>query len=162
MAFGALTSSVPSTFGAYTFTLAQLTNPAEFTGLFDSFKITGVKLMFMPRVSDATGATGSQGFGTFIYAPDYDDGTAPTSSIELLERQSHRIKQIGTTTPFKIFLRPAAGTTLVGGFGQTRGWSDTANGGIVYYGLKFAWVNTVQSSIMDVYATFYLKFKGVK
>lgn len=118
--------------------------------------------MFMPRVSDATGVAGSQGFGTFIYTPDYDDSTVPTTSIELLERQSHRIKQIGTTTPFKIFLRPSAGTTLVGGFGQTKGWSDTANNGILYYGLKFAWVNTVQSSIMDVYCTYYLKFKGVK
>lgn len=160
--FPAVTSSVGASYGALTFSLAQLTNPTEFTSLFDSFKISGIKLVFMPRISESNGPAGSQGFGTFIYSPDYDDGTVPSSSIELLERQSHRVKQIGSTRPFKIFLKPSAGVTLVGGFGQTKGWSDTANNGILYYGLKYAWTNVVVSSIMDLYVTYYLKFKGVK
>lgn len=158
-----MASAVGSNAGSYSWSLSLLTNPTEFTSLFDSYKITGVSMRFMPRITEATGATGSNAFGTFMYVTDYDDQTVPTNQLEILERQSARLRQ-AANRPFKIFIRPKAGVALVptSTFGQYAGWVDTANPTVLYYGLKWMWNNVVTPSTIDVYATIYMKFKGVK
>lgn len=115
----------------------------------------------MPRITQATGVVGSNALGTFMYVTDYDDAVIPTNQLEILERQSARMRQ-AANRPWKIFIRPKAGTDLVGGFGQYTGWVDTSAPGTLYYGLKYVWNNVVTVSTIDVYATYYMKFKGVK
>lgn len=149
--------------GAISFNLNALTNPTEFTSLYDSYKISGVKILFMPRITEATGVVGSNGFGTFMYVPDYDDATTPVNQLEILERQSAKLRQ-AANRPWKIYLKPAAGVNIPTGFAQAPRslWIDTSSPATPYYGLKYAWNNITTGSTIDVYYTYYLKFKGVK
>lgn len=159
-----LASVATTPFAAYgniVFALSSLPQYGEFTSLFDAYKITGVKLRFIPRVTENSTATAN--FGTFMYTPDYDDTTTPTSQDELLQRQSTRIRY-SVSKPFNLFIKPRPGINVPGGFGQApySMWQDTSSPSIFYYGFKWAWVNTTVVQTMDLYVTYYLKFKNVK
>lgn len=149
-------------FGAYNFALTDLTNFTEFTTLYDSFRIVGVKLMFVPKITENSNPAINH--GQFMYVPDYDDDTVPVNILEILERQSNKVKQI-PGRPFKIFLRPKAqvNTTVSGGAQLKGNWLKCSTSTATpHYGLKWAWQNSNSSITLDVYMTFYLKFKGVK
>lgn len=149
-------------YGAYNFSLDDVTNYTEFTTLFDSYKLSGVKLRFIPRQTDNDSLATSP--GQFMYVPDYDDDTIPVSVTEIMERQSSKIQQM-PGEPFTIFLRPKAGilTTVSGGAQFPNAWIKTATGAAApHYGLKWAWTLSNSTQTIDVYMTYYLKFKAVK
>jgi hypothetical protein len=143
--------------------LDDITNYTEFTALFDSYKITGVKIRFIPRQTSQDSLVTAP--GQFIYVPDYDDDTIPTATTEILERQSHRVIQV-PGGPFSIFIRPKAtvNSGAISSALQYNGWIKTGATGatIPYYGLKWAWLLSNSTQNLDVYMTYYLKFKAVK
>lgn len=71
----------------FTFTLADVLNPTEFTALFDQYRITAceVTLYAIPIVNTTVG---DRLYPYAHYAPDWDGpNTAPTSADDLLQRE---------------------------------------------------------------------------
>lgn len=151
-----------SQYGAKQFQLNDLSSYTEFTTLFDSFKISGVHVRFIPRVTEVSTTTAN--FGQFVYNLDYNDVTPPSSAAELYERQSSKIVQ-AANRPFSLFVRPrvstSVGTTTQRGSSRSF-WVDTTSFDTPWYGFKWAWVNCNVPVQIDTYITYYMRFKTVK
>lgn len=157
-------SATVDTFGAFLFQLSQVPNYTEFQNLFDQFKITGVSIRFIPRQTVTT--TNSQSFGTFMYDLDYTDAVVPTSVDELYQRQSTKFMMMPNTRMWKIFIRPKTSVSSTSGNQvlSTNGWVDldATTVSSPYYGLKWAWHGATVATFMDVYVTYYFKFRCPK
>jgi hypothetical protein len=155
---------------AYSFNLTQLPQYSDFTGLFDQYSITGVKLDFIPFADNiswevaSNGATIASPGGPLLLATDFDDASAPATANEMLSRQNVRIIPVGRRTT--MFLRPklaevANSSTTVS---RSPGWIDCDTPNSPHYGVK-AWMsapNVPNTNFnYQIYATFYLKVKGV-
>lgn len=162
---GASTSG--PTFGSFAFRLSDLPDNTEFK-LFDQYKITGVKLLFVPSVTN--NGVANADFGNFLYYIDYDDNVAPVNIDQVYQKQSLKIRQ-PWGRPFKIFLRPrpalVAGIESVSGNQKatlpTSMWMDTLVPDALYHGIQWAWtIATVNTPEMSIYATYYFKCRGVQ
>jgi len=111
------------------FTLADLPNAAEFTSLFDQYRIVQVALTYFPSVPNT---------GSIYTAIDYDDASTPTFA-EISQKETLQVNQ--TNQSFTRVLNPAVDTQLYISVGtayavQTGLWIDSVNASIPYYGLK--------------------------
>lgn len=89
----------------YSFSLSQLPNVAEFSALFDQYKITKCSLKFTPALSEGIssplfGTSAVLGYSRFHSVIDFDDATPPVSEDQLLEYGSHK-----SSAPFKTHTR---------------------------------------------------------
>lgn len=158
-------STTTDTFGAFVFNLGDVPSFSEFSSLYDQYQITGVKLWFVPRLTEVTGTTTTT--GNFWYWPDFDDATLVTSMAQVFQIQGVKFRQ-ANGRPFSIFLRPKPIDGVYTGTGTFRAsaprtaWIDTASTDIPHFGIK--WGLTIGSYIngLDVYGKYYLKFKGVR
>lgn len=157
--------------GAYSFKLNDLPGYADFTGLYDRYRIKAVKMTFLPRISQQTVAGGvvaatqiAPPIGTCI---DYDDANTPTDITTLQQYDSFRIHH--EFKPFKIFIRPRLASALYNGavftaYGNAPGkqWIDVASPDVPYYGVKWATTSysaaTTGNQYWDVLATYYVEF----
>lgn len=157
-----------ATFGGMAFRFSDMPNFAEFTVLYDQYKITGVKLMFIPQMTDNTSAT--QNVGTFMYFYDYDDSSSAGLSLDTFYQKMNLKMRQAANRPFKLFFRPKAG---IAGVQSVSGnqvaslprstWLDCASPDAFYYGLKWAWSNVnITTPSLLVYATYYFTMKGVQ
>lgn len=158
----ASSASLP-VYGAFNFKLSDIPTASEFTNLFDAYRIRGVKLTFMPKVT--SNDQNSNNYGTFTFVPDYDDAVSPTSNLDLMQHQSCRVKQ-PSCRPFTCYMRPRPAIALYQPSAFTaysqaplKTWVDCNNVNVEYYGFKYAWVGTSLATVMDVFATWYLEFK---
>ena len=161
---------VTSSVGAYYFKLSDLPQYTEFTALFDRYRITGVKLHVIPRLSQQTVAGGTTAATAYspaiIHVIDYDDATAPTDKDTL--NQYDNAKWQYEFKPFKVWLKPRAAQAQYGGAFSSYGnsnpkqWMDVASPDIQYYGWKWAtngYAATLNGNqYWDVFATYYLEF----
>lgn len=159
------------TIGAYEFKLNNLPNYADFD-IFDEYKITGVKVMFVPGFADHSelDALGVAyvNMPTLITAIDYDDATAVTKDA-LLSNESVIIHTPGQKVMryfqpkiSKTYWQSAVST----GFGSSRPeWIDTQSSPAVsHYGLK--WVCSPGTALANgmrvrVFIKMYLQFRKV-
>lgn len=146
---------------AFKFALSDLVGYQDFTGLFDSYKIVGVKLLFLPRADQQPSAAGNA--GVIWYAPDYDDNNATT--LQALQ-QYQTVKMVRGDKPFSCYVRPKnavpiyqTGSTY--GYGQGTPWIDSINSSLPYYGFKLVWTQTSVIYTYDVYYTYYIRCKQV-
>jgi len=155
-------SASSDTFGALSFHLDQLPAYTEFQTLFDQYKISGVSLRFIPQSTSVEIASGDSA-NVFVYCPDYDDQGAPTTAAALYQRQSTKFIYSAHKT-FKMFLRPNTLVSVENGFGpgSRRQWVSTNDASVTYYGFKWCMRQATIPQHIDVYATYYLKFKNVK
>lgn len=164
-------SSSADTFNNLTFQLSDLANYSEFTNLFDAYKITGVSCRFVPAYTEAVSTTQTSvvDVGAFLYTTDYDDSTNFTTMDEAYQKQGIKIKY-SARRPWTVFVRPKA---LFSGPGsaefQTQSgkyspWinCNATTAGVVHRGIKWAWRQAAAANHIDVFCTYYLKFKQVK
>lgn len=153
----------------YAFKLSDLPNYTELTGLFDCYKITGVKLFFIP-------CHNSREMGELTYAPqipqvhycfDPDNNSPPASLNAVLERQGSRSKSLAY--PFSVYLTPtttssvyATGVTSAYKLNSKSAWIDSDNANVEYYGFKM-WIEgaTTQNFYFNlkIVAKYYVKLK---
>jgi len=134
----------------FNFKFDNLINAAEFSTLFDSFKITSVAITFqLINNPDAflalSGPVNAQNvtnwFPKLWYIRDYDGGAAETLS-SIKERQGVKFHIMRPNQAFTIKLSPAVSvqtykTALTSGYGAKRMFLDMSNGTAVpHYGLK--------------------------
>jgi len=163
--------------GVMKFQLDDVINPTDFTTLYDRYKITGVKLTFIPLSNQgyagasSTGNQSSATLATMAYSIDYDDSSIPASSLEILEKMDCRIKRLDK--PVSIYIKsPKVSTTVnsesgnvSAGIGAT-GYFNCANDDINFRGLKF-YIRDMplpdatkdMNSLIRVQAKYYLAFK---
>lgn len=157
--------------GIFKFKLEDLPGFTDFTNLYENFKITGVKLRFIPTMGTSSDAVDAN---TTIMEPlalcidrGANDNIAfnPTFSA-LLENQDVKIRS--SYKPFSLYIAYPKAHTPADGVTQTvltSPWLDTeVNGQVVdHHGLKFdfqAAVPTTRSVWFRVYATYYLKCRA--
>lgn len=154
-------------YGVMTFRLDQLPNSAEFTSLFEMFKITRIKLRFQPSYNDSTaGAAAASRLPIFHCSKDHDDIAFPTSVDQLYQYDSYR--QFRTDRPWTIVLKPKVlpliyGTALVNSYGVAANtWVSCDNPATNHYGLKYAMdLGAVNTAItVKVFAQFTVKLKS--
>lgn len=161
--------------GALSFSLSSLPNASEFTSLFDQYKITGVKLDFIPfgdsvnlPLASMSGSSSvmSPG-GPLILAVDYDDNTTPAVASQLLEYQTCKV--IPIPRRHRMYIRPKFATEVyrsgvASGYGARSGWLDCSNSDVPHYGVKY-YMNAPSafssSFNYQVWATMYFSVKGV-
>jgi len=168
-----ITNSVtaPSIAGIFKFRLEDVPNATDFTQLYEQFKITGVKLRFIPYLSTESSSGVSNGLtDTIALAIDRganDFAVVNPSFNSLLENQDVKLHNsqrgfsmwIGTPT----FHQPADGLTQ-GTYKS--GWLDgeiVASRNVDYHGLKWSFPQSrteAQSCGFRVYATYYISCRN--
>jgi len=157
-------SSMTTTTGAVFFSLAQVPNSAEFTGLFDQYLIRQVTVNFKPHVSGLTSASG-------VYLPalytviDYDDTTlipiAGMLQYETLVETQPGFSFSRTLTPR--WASAAYDGTVFTSYGNTTGWIDSASPNVQHYGLKYyADIATGMYTAYDYTVTYVLQFRSTR
>lgn len=154
---------------AFSFKLTDLPQYTDFTNLFDQYKITGVKLDFIPFADNVSWEVASNGAavsapgGPLMIAADYDDVSVPASASDMLSRQNVKVVPVGRR--YQMFIRPkfndvANSTTVV----PARGFIDCDTATAPHYGIK-CWMaapNVSNTSFTyQVWATYYVTLKGV-
>jgi len=145
--------------GSITWTLSALGNNSAYTGLFDAYRIIGVRAQFMPLDTSSTGNY----ISTVL---DYDDSSSTNSGALL---QYDTLKMSPANQFFERSLVPRAATAVYSGaftsFGQTNvnQWVDIASPSVVYYGIKFAIPTTSGTPpAWTCVQTVYTQFKNTR
>jgi hypothetical protein len=150
------------------FQLADIINVAEFTTLFDRYRITGVQLTFMlvtnPDAGNPlnvnVGGNNSNFYPKLWWVRDYDDGNAITLS-QMRERETCKHKILRPNSEIKIFLKPAAllqtyRTALTTGYApKWKQWIDLGQTDVPHYGFKF--VVDMDGNVPN--GTFYIRME---
>lgn len=159
---------------AFSFRLDQLPSYAEFTSLFDQYRIRGVRLwglLTRYNVNTASGAIGTVPIRTqFLTVSDYDDGTPLAATTDYYQYSNVR----ASTRAPKRFIRPRPAAAMYGGaFSKfasvnNRVWIDSANPDVLYYGVKIGMDSGTEGGIGGTtigrivwYAKFYIECKNV-
>lgn len=173
-------SALQANYNAINFQLNDITSAAELTSLYDEYCITKIVCEFIPRagaLSDTiAGAYGNvdQQYGAvqpFMTVIDYDDSNAPANRTELLQYQTAKYtkptaKHVRVLSP-KIAVQTYKIPVSSGYSAKSRQWIDCADNTVPHYGIKWAWDQSVPAPqggvvVMDIYCTYYVKFKGVR
>jgi len=138
--------------GNINFALSQVAGYADFTALFDEYRINWVKLTFTPPVTRAASTVGA---GTnvnpsypFYTVLDYNEVNAPANLTEL-GQYSSCVTHDMNGKPFSVFIRPhilgmvyqsAIATSYVSL--PPRQWIANNYSAVPHYGLKYGFMGT--------------------
>lgn len=162
------------------FCLADLPDYAEFTALYDQYRIDGVKVKILPVNTSSDNPTSSTYMnGGFIHtAIDYDDynlvALSEAGINEIRCKPSYKVRNITNNKGINIFLRPRIATPVYGAGAFTqyaqaprKMFLDCGSPSTQHYGIK-GLLEVVQYNTVSVYMPFkieccyYMTFKGVQ
>lgn len=154
----------------FSFSLNDLTNAADFTTLYDQYRILKVEVELMPTVTGANPVNYTVIGGNIHSAIDYDSSTNPTVS-ELVQYSSYKGTKLDRTHKRVIYPRTAtsvyAGVATTG-YSQSKygQWIDCNSPGVVHYGLR-ALIDPcpqiVQGTMWISYrAKYYIQCKNIR
>lgn len=154
------------------FSANQATDFADFSSLFDRYRIVGVKLQFIFDVTQAL-ITGAGTMPWITIAQDYDDAALPTNEANVLTKQYAKTKRMDK--PFTIYLRPkpqliagqVAGTTSNSAVPNADNlYFNCTDSAVVFYGLKGyirGWYSPIGAqSVLRIQPTYYLALKDTQ
>jgi len=170
-------STSTASFKSWAFSFSDLSDASSYTGIFDQYRIVGVRVTFVQRqnVVRQDGSSTVQNTAKYAFiCTDMDDATAPSSMDTLQGYANCKTWKMLEQNSFNVFLRPQlsnaawAGGTFSGytsGKGGYRGpWCDSNNTGIQYYGVKggiqLQGGVTEGEFTVDVIAKYYIQLKG--
>lgn len=168
-------SGFPNTgsFGiSWMFSLQQVVEHLDFTGLFDRYKIAGVKLDVIFHHNNAQIAGGAL-FPTLYHVFDGDDATIPTTLNSVLKQENCKVKVLSRGGKYSIFCKPrqllspatdTAGSTKI--LTERAKWNNTADAGVQHYAIKMfvddIYYNTNTSMLITLQPTFYLQMRDTQ
>lgn len=178
----ASTTDVANVYLSSDIRLSYMSNYADFTGLFDLYRINAVKvsMFYGYNVSNRADADNSAagkltlGVPSLTIVSDPDDSAAPTSMAELLERPYSKTFLLEQKRSF--YFKPVVDREGYDGTnsynyvqkGQSRPYIDMNKPDIIHNGIKMALripfenMDTVAKSLaieIPIVTTFYLEFK---
>lgn len=151
--------------GAFQAQLDQCQAYTDFVSLFDRYKISGVKVKFIPLT---TQATVSSAVPMIAYAIDLDDASVPSSYAEI--NQKYNVHKKRLDKPCSIFIKPRIAQAIYSGLtsgyaiGQKNTYIDCNDSGVPFYGLKY-WIRdvslggTTTNTVVRIETTYYLSLK---
>lgn len=158
--------------------LNTVPNYTEFTALFDYYRIKGVhiKVIYTNNVANTTGAVGTASaiaLPTMQAMFDNDDGNAPVTEGELLQRPGVKLLTMGTNGPLNFYVKPNIATNCLTDAGNqpaalaADSWLDANYPGVYHYGFKHwltAWTAApaLQQGYFQFFFTYDLEFKGMR
>lgn len=157
----------PAVGSSLKFQLSQVPNVAEFTNLYDQYKIKAVKCTLIPRHTEvglSTGGTVMQ--GNMWSCLDYDDSTIPGGLDSLLQYQNTKRTRMNQT--HSRYLRPMVATevyatSIASSYAPKRNvWLDCSIDSVEHYGIKFWFDQRIAPVTYDVQIKYYLAFKNVR
>jgi len=141
---GSLSKSASDQGYAFPFSLNQIPAAAEFTALFDKYRITGIDLTFsyyfIATQAPASVAGASQIWPVLHLYMDDDDAIIPTTKSEVEQRMSvQRVAFAPNRQTISVSLKPRfvqsrAGTSV--NLAPIGTWVDMTTPGVQYYGVK--------------------------
>lgn len=182
-------AAASSTSNVLSGTLAMLTNSAQFRGLFDLYKITGVKFRFLYKYNSAEATIGGGAIPVLYTAINRDPFTPPPASVsDILNDDTCKIhrcdtllgkggRYIKSPKPDMSSLVTAQGVPTGGivtqqwnlGLGNRNQYWLTTGGnaqaldqsGVGHFGLRYLLDNSQNtvSQVVEVYATLYFSMK---
>lgn len=160
------------------FSLSRTNGYADFTSLYDQYRINGVKLKITFSSSDYTGSSTQWNIPTFRWYRDRDDSSNPTTLgalNEFLQKPFVQSRQLANAKPVKIYVgKPCVSTVVANSNGTTinaldrRGWIDVADADVAHFGIKCLLTDMPTSPAtgycptLRVEATYYMSFRGVR
>lgn len=150
----------------FTPTLAQIPQVAQYTALYNQYKIVKCSMLFVPayNVADLNlpgGATPMDAPRVVWAIQDSAQSTAPANESDVLQHNGAKIRMF--TKPVRVNFRPVAQVAdalVSGGFvAMTRknSWITTTNTSVAHAGLAISFTNALPISGNPVLATCYLK-----
>lgn len=159
---------------AYKFQLSDLPNASEFTTLFDSYRIMGVKMKLVPCFSNSDIVDTAAVPGYNIHIPnvhtviDYDDVTALSAVTDYMQYDTYKMTRGNKIV--KVFCKPrpqasmnVSGAAALAAQESRYRWIDCNQASVYYFGIKVGYESTgVAGPFYQVYFTYYLQFKSVR
>lgn len=142
------------------FSLNDVPSSSDFTALYDSYTIRGVRIQCIPytqQISTGTGTTSNARQAPIFYAVDLTDDTAPASSDQVLEYNDCKISTV--YQGFDIYFKPKFADATSA---ERDGWVACTNPSLNWYGLKIAIPPTGSPLGFFTVMTYYLSFKDPK
>lgn len=153
------------------FQLSSVLNKAEFTSLYDQYRIAGVTVRFIPLSNTAT-AGGAALLPTIAMVRDYDDALLPASVAAMAELQGYRELRLAGPKTIKLAPKPTGlvYSGVLNGYSSPRRapWLDCGTDGIPHYALKGIFRNVdlraapTVNTVIRVEVNMTLQFKGVR
>jgi len=157
--------TLPSDQGyATVFLLSALPNFAEFTALFDQYRIEKVSMKFVLDIADGA-LNSTTKYPRIAIAPDFNNQNAPSSEDILLQYPQCQIYQFSATNrELSVDIKPmVAATVFRTGITsaytmQTPGWLDVATSDVPHYGLRYYISNHNTTAFGSTRIRTYLKY----
>jgi len=159
-----LTSSTTAFVGiALNFQASQVPNFADFTAVFDQYRIERIELWLMP--ASATDAGLASEASAFVSVIDYDDSNTPSSEAVLLDYQNSMVTSLNSGH-YRAFIPHVALAAYSGAFtsfcNEEAPWIDAASPTVQHYGVKLGVTNTVASAQIMGRVRYWLGFRNAR
>lgn len=150
------------------FTLGQLPDVSNFTGLYDEYRINKVVIKFLPKFNNTLQGTGIANYMNQVHtAIDYDDSLSlPTAQAinEITQYQSHKITPGARVVTRVIVPKVELTSSGAGQAPKSRQWLDCDNTSVLHNGLKVVIPPADNASSLicyDTQITVYMSFRNV-
>jgi len=165
-----ITQAVVPKYNALYFTLNDLSQVANFTGLYDAYRINKIQIIFTPMCNMQTIPGTNVDPGIFATVIDYDDANVLTTLNQNQEymtyKQSPMISTRAHIRTFKPKVTTAAYSGAFSSYMQSSNqWLDVASPAIQHYGIKVymdAYASAATAQTYQVTAKYWLEFKSVR
>lgn len=147
------------------FRLDELPNITDFTSLYDTYKICGIKCKYMFGNNNADVAVATQSLPNLLTINDYNDSTL-TSETEMIQYASFKTTRMDRITTR--YFRPCQEVDTTNTNVVRSRWNPTSQADIVHRGLKCAVSSplsgggAVAQGKLKVYITYYLAMRTPK
>jgi hypothetical protein len=164
---GNISSAVTNTYLAYSFTLGDVPNSTEFTGMFDQYRFKRVMFVALPHCTYNPVAAAANSTTKLLITPDYDDDTVLSAENDILQYPSVEIynfdKEIRKTITPRMAVAAYSGA-FTSYANMDNQWIDAASPSVKHYGLKIVILaaSTALLSGWRVFLTYDLEFRNVR
>jgi len=156
-------STTLAVFNSVVFTANTFGQFADYSPVFDQYRIIAVEAIFRPTANSITQST--QSAGEFTVVIDQDDAVVPTNLTQLQE-YGVQITKPGYKKIRRCFKPHVAMAAYSGAFtsfaNQKDMWLDVGSPGIQHYGLKMGWTTTSQVYAYDMTVRAHFQFKSTR
>lgn len=148
--------------------ISNVIGSAEFSALFDQYRIDYVSFKFYLRTSPDAQTAATAFNPRIAWYRDYDDSSAPSNFGEMLERMDTKVAVLRTDRPVTIKFKPNSLNEVYRGVGVTSftpvwdQWIDMAQNDVLHYGVKVAIDNFTNTNyFVDIFTQVHFSCKGV-
>lgn len=156
-----ITSTGSATFTSFNFQLADCSDVAEMTAVFDQYRIDRIDMRIVPNITESLSSTPV--LGRNYSAIDLDDANAFTSLTDALDYNNVQVWE--PTNPIQLTFIPrfayaAFASGVFSSFANSKPrWIDAASTGVQHYGVKLAFGVTSTAITYTVTCRYHISFR---